>query len=122
MKLKIGAAFSDSIYQHKTSFVKPKRGNYSSDEPPKTRKFLFPIILILSVIILIGRLFYLQIMKGDQYLLLSDTNRTRSAIIFAPRGIIFDRNNKPLVFNTPGFRRVFNGKTELLDAKTGIQL
>src|SRR6266480_1116007 len=120
--MKVGAAFSESIYQHKPSFIKQRRGDYDAGSPPQVRSFLLPFLFGFALILLVGRLFYLQIINGYQYGLLADTNRTRNTIIFAPRGIIFDRNGKPLVFNTPGFRKVMKDKTELLDSKTGIEL
>ncbi len=119
--MKVGAAFSDYIYTEKPSLLKSKR-NYDSDEPVRIRALLLPIILIISLVILFIRLFYLQVVNGQEYRLLSDTNRTRTTTIYAPRGIIFDTNGKPLVFNTPGFRKFVNNKAELLDANTGIEL
>lgn len=57
--------------------------------------FLFLILLI--------RLFQIQLLKGNEYLKLSESNRLRVINIPAPRGIIFDRNGIPLVKNSPFF-------------------
>ena len=43
-------------------------------------------------------------------------------IIHAPRGIIFDRNGIPLVFNIPGFREEINGKTVQIEQKDALAL
>jgi len=121
--MKVGAAFSDAIYTEGRFLRKSRKSSFhNTDDEIRMRGFLFPLLLIVSSIILFGRVFYLQIIQGDTYRLLSDTNRTRTTVIYAPRGIIFDRNGKSLVFNTPGFRQIENGQTKLVDAKTGISL
>ncbi len=48
------------------------------------------------------RLWYLQILTGDQYAQNSVSNRERTVIIEAPRGGIYDRNGVPLVQNRAG--------------------
>jgi len=58
-------------------------------------------ILIGALIILVMRLWQLQILQGGEYRKLSEANRLRIVSIAAPRGIIFDRNGIPLVKNTP---------------------
>jgi penicillin-binding protein 2 len=60
------------------------------------------VIVVLFLIILI-RLWQLQILQGDEYLRISESNRLRVIGIPAPRGIIFDRNGFPLVKNAPYF-------------------
>ncbi|EKD64908.1 MAG: Peptidoglycan glycosyltransferase [uncultured bacterium] len=78
--------------------------------------------MIASLIILIFRLLYLQIVEGSYYRSLSDENRTRTSTIYASRGVIFDRNGKALVFNVPGFREIVNGKTRVLDNTEALSL
>jgi penicillin-binding protein 2 len=58
-------------------------------------------ILIGVLIILVMRLWQLQILQGSEYRKLSEANRLRIVSIAAPRGIIFDRNGIPLVKNIP---------------------
>ena len=58
---------------------------------------------IAIVFILIGRMAYLQIYKGDYYSKRAEGNRTRYTRIIAPRGIIYDCNGEELVNNKPGF-------------------
>lgn len=53
--------------------------------------------------ILIFRLWDLQIIRGGEYRKIDERNRLRVIDILAPRGIIHDRNNKPLVKNVPSF-------------------
>ena len=63
---------------------------------------LINIILISFSIILI-RLWYLQIYKGEQLHSFSVENRLRRELLRAPRGMIFSRNDELLVDNIPRF-------------------
>ena len=58
-------------------------------------------IAIGAFLLLIMRLWQLQILQGSEYRKLSEANRLRVTTIPAPRGIIFDRNGIPLVRNSP---------------------
>jgi penicillin-binding protein 2 len=60
------------------------------------------VIVVIFLIILI-RLWQLQILQGNEFRRISESNRLRVIGIAAPRGIIFDRNGFPLVKNTPYF-------------------
>lgn len=67
-------------------------------------KFLIAKILIAAVIIITAsRVFYFQIIQGAKYKEWADTNRMRQIPITAERGIIYDRNRKPLTENIPDF-------------------
>jgi len=72
---------------------------------PQYKNKLFTCSLIIGslFLILILRLFYLQILKGDEFELFSIENRIRLINSPAPRGKIFDRNNKKIVVNRPSF-------------------
>lgn len=61
----------------------------------------FVVMLILLVIT--GRVIYLQLVHGDEYRLLAENNRTTSERTIAPRGLFFDRNLTKLVENHPQF-------------------
>ena len=52
---------------------------------------------------LTARLFYLQIVDGGRFATLSARNRTVLEAIPSPRGLIYDRNGRPLVTNVPTF-------------------
>ncbi|WP_317302551.1 penicillin-binding protein 2 [Acidaminococcus timonensis] len=56
----------------------------------------------LVILILIGRMFYLQIIKGSTYRRQAEGNRTSYTRILAPRGIIYDCNGEELANNKPG--------------------
>lgn len=49
------------------------------------------------------RLWQLQILQGEYYAQLADTNRLRVHRVPAPRGLILDRRGVPLVTNRPAF-------------------
>ena len=74
------------------------------EHPIKSRNFiLFYVAIILGILCLFSRVGYLQIIKGDYYENLAKGNRLRIYHTIAPRGIIYDRFNNPLVYNTPSF-------------------
>ncbi len=57
----------------------------------------------IAFLILLLRLWYLQILEGDRYFSLSTTNRLRVRPVEAPRGFILDRHGEILVDNRPTF-------------------
>ncbi len=67
----------------------------------KNRIFIGTIFLIFIIILL--RLWQLQILNTEKYKKLAEQNRIRIIKIPAPRGIIYDRNGIPLVENIPSF-------------------
>jgi len=61
------------------------------------------ICVLVTFTVLLLRLLYLQIVMGEEYLVLSLNNRIRLQSIDPPRGLIYDRNNQVLVENRPSF-------------------
>lgn len=61
------------------------------------------VICLILFVILIGRMAYLQLLRGDYYTKQSDGNRLRQSKIIAPRGIIYDYKGQELVNNLPGY-------------------
>jgi len=117
--MKHGAAFGDYITGGK------KRTKRSYDESFSENYFRSYILLgglVFLFVVFVSRLFWLQILEGGNYRSLSDSNRIRTEIVHAPRGIIFDRNNNPLVFNVPGFRKKEKDKTVLLSREKALSL
>src|SRR5574337_951241 len=53
--------------------------------------------IILFVIVLLVRLWYLQAVRGEYYQDLAESNRIRPVKLRPPRGIIYDRYGRPLV-------------------------
>lgn len=64
---------------------------------------VYTVIVLLLFGVLFARLWYLQIVQGHKFLVMSEENRIRLLRIKAPRGIISDTNNLPLVRNRPSF-------------------
>ena len=87
--------FGGGVGGHVISFV----GRHIS----KTKFFITKILAATAVLILIFTSFYLQIISGARYKARAETNRIRQIPIVAERGIIYDRNQKPLVTNVPSF-------------------
>jgi penicillin-binding protein 2 len=50
-----------------------------------------------------GRLFQLQIVNGDQYAAEAEAIRTVEVALRAPRGLVFDRQGRPVVVNVPSW-------------------
>lgn len=65
-----------------------------------TMVFVFSIILILTLFV---RLIWMQLLKGDYYLDISDNNRFRREFIAPHRGLFVDRFGKALVDNSAVF-------------------
>lgn len=60
-------------------------------------------LALAAFIVVIGQLWYLQVLEGGRFLDASDKNRIRVRPVAAPRGILFDRHGVPLVDNRPAF-------------------
>ena len=69
-----------------------------------------PIFAMISILFglvgstLFARAAYLGILHGDEFQARATNNHLRHISIVPPRGVIYDRNLKPLAYNVPGFR------------------
>lgn len=118
-RIKTGIAFGESIRTEKIRH----RNYFQSDSgysPISLRGFMLPALLIFLLGLLFIKLIYLQFFQGSYYRNLANSNRIRTEVIHAPRGIIFDRSGKPLVYNVPGFREKGEGKTILLNQEQAL--
>lgn len=73
--------------------------------------------IILAFVILISKIWYLQMIKGGEFIIASDQNRIRNVRLAAPRGDIYDYTGRVLATNKPSFDLYFNpraitGKTK----------
>ncbi len=59
------------------------------------------IIVVVLLLVVVGRLFYLQVLKHDYYSTLSQGNRIRIEPLAPRRGLILDRNGVVLADNQP---------------------
>src|SRR5213594_3854475 len=72
-------------------------------DPGKQRILGMTIGMLAAFVLLVGQLWYLQVLEGARLQELSDKNRIRVRPAAAPRGVLFDRNGLPLVDNRPAF-------------------
>jgi penicillin-binding protein 2 len=61
------------------------------------------LYVVIGCLVLLLRLWYLQILEGDHYFTLSTNNRLRLRVVEAPRGFILDRHGEVMVENRPTF-------------------
>ena len=96
--------------------------NPFSEEPEELRAshtYLFLAVICLFLVILL-RLWYLQIIRGSEFRILSESNRTRVQDILPPRGQVLDRNGELLVDNRPAYElAVVREDVADVDALTG---
>jgi len=67
------------------------------------RLLMFNTAVVMLFMLLAGRTAWLQIVKGDYYYSMAEGNRIRVEKIEAKRGVIYDREMKPLVRNVANF-------------------
>jgi penicillin-binding protein 2 len=64
---------------------------------------VFALAVVVGVGALTARLFYLQVLNSGRYATLAQGNRTVQSAIPSARGLIYDRDNNPLVSNVPTY-------------------
>ena len=72
----------------------------------KNRLIISAFVLGAFFTVFLFRLFYLQLVKGEEYYKFSAENSIRLIKIPAPRGRILDRNGREIVVNRPSFNLV----------------
>ena len=70
----------------------------------KTRLMVFYLVLFLAFGLIVGRLVWLQLIKGADYRAAADNNRIKVERLEADRGVIYDRQGRVLARNTPDGR------------------
>lgn len=81
------------------------------NDPEEVKEFLprykiLYILIVASTVLFVGRLWYLQVVKGTELREFSERNRIKEEKIGAPRGMVLDREGRVLVDNHPGFDAV----------------
>lgn len=76
------------------------------------RKYVWILfgVVLLGIGIILGRSFYLQIIKGEYYQALALDNKVKLDYTRASRGVIYDQQGKVLVQNIPSFDLVVKAK------------
>ncbi len=82
-------------------FPRPPRRPTQGDA--SVRLILLRIAVVLAFVLLAGRLWQLQMVRGKEFRLQADTNRFRVEAIDAPRGVIYDRDGEILARNVASF-------------------
>ena len=67
----------------------------------RIRSYIFRVIVLFALLILVGQLWYLQVVQRDTYQELADANRLRVVQVPSGRGVIYDQNGNLLVRNRP---------------------
>jgi penicillin-binding protein 2 len=60
-------------------------------------------VVVVCFLVLLGRLYQLQILRGDEYKERADENFVKEIRVPAPRGLVFDRNHRVLVDARPSY-------------------
>ena len=68
------------------------------------RSLIMALIKFLLLMVIIARLYYLQVYQADRYKTLADENRISTRLLVPPRGIIFDRNGVTIASNQQNFQ------------------
>ncbi|MBP5344526.1 MAG: penicillin-binding protein 2 [Alphaproteobacteria bacterium] len=84
------------------------------------RTIMLMVMFFAVSLVLLGRLFYLQILQGDRFLSLAERNRTAVRFVMPERGHIFDRNGVILADNKKIFQAVLI-KEQTPDYKKSIE-
>jgi penicillin-binding protein 2 len=72
-------------------------------EKPVSRKTIgvLSFVFVLMMFFMVGKLFDLQVVDGQEFSSMSENNRLRHSIIFATRGNVLDKHGELLVWNEP---------------------
>ena len=74
------------------------------DLPRSRARFIaFAVAAALVLSVLGARLFHLQVVRGEEYAEQATRARTVEIPVRAPRGLVFDREGRPLVVNVPSW-------------------
>ena len=85
------------------SVTSPGRSLAVRHDAGQRRIVVVAAIVLSAFLVVVGQLWYLQVLEGGRFLDASDKNRIRIRPVAAPRGILFDRHGVPLVDNRPAF-------------------
>ena len=72
-----------------------------SSQNLRARLRFIQVLMILMLGVLCVRLYVIQVVRGERYAEIAENQRRRRLPIPAPRGVIFDRYNRPIVNSRP---------------------
>lgn len=79
------------------------------------------VLFVIGYVIICFRLFYLQVLKGDDLEELSESNRTQTLFLRAPRGDFYDRKGRVLVSNRPSWAFMYSASQKDKDKISDIE-
>jgi len=88
----------------------------------KEKVTFFKLVAFLAFLVLLLRLFQLQIIETKKHQGLSEGNRIRKIKVFGPRGIIFDRHGEILARNLPVFKIKEGEKEKVISREEALKL
>ena len=68
------------------------------------RTLVWVLIQFVLLLLIIARLYYLQVYQADQFSTMADENRISTRLLIPPRGVIVDRHQKVLAGNRQNFQ------------------
>ncbi|MFB6226365.1 MAG: penicillin-binding protein 2 [Candidatus Paceibacteria bacterium] len=77
--------------------------NFLNSSFRENKKFYLLLIILVGFLIILSRLFYIQIVNNSFYFAKAEENRERKIPIPAKRGLIYDRQDNKLTENIPRF-------------------
>ena len=100
---------------------------YRSNSAKKSRRQIFIFIYLGLSIVILYRYFFLQVVEHETFSEKAGNNSLRKIVLYPPRGIIYDRNNIPIVDNNPLYQMKIISKDmqenfnyEILEQHTGL--
>ncbi len=87
------------------------------EESRRKRVYLAAVLLGLGFVLIVGRLFYLQVLRTDEFTQLAGRQHQKMLAVEAGRGAIYDRRGKILAINME-VPSVFGAPKYVSDAKT----
>lgn len=93
----------DEIFLDASNLPEFNRGRMEGRiETPLSKKGMVAVGVVFSCIALVflGKIFTLQVLSGEEYATRSANNHLDTSLLFAERGVIFDRNGEKLAWNT----------------------
>mgnify|MGYP002543695507 CR=1 FL=1 len=74
-----------------------------NNKKDQSRYKVYTAFIGVLALVIVARLFWMQIICGDDYMLQAEQKQLRSVTVAAPRGEIVDRYGQPLVTNKTGY-------------------
>ena len=94
--------FLDKLAQDKEEEIGISEKKFEVPLRNRMSYFIFGIFVLVALV-LFGKTFFFQIVEGKQMAIEAQNNRGAANLIMPSRGIIYDKNNKQLVLNSPAY-------------------